>query len=79
MAKDNVKAAPAKGEDAAEKEMEFKVPKDATIDEEVTVISLDADPYHDTGFEFGAGKKTADILVKRGWVKLKETKENKEK
>lgn len=62
---------------AEEKSIEFKVPKDASIDEAVTVISLPGDPYHDDGHEFEMAKKTADILVKRGWVEIKEVK-NKE-
>lgn len=45
----------------------------AIIDVAVDVVSLDGDPFHKTGEEFQLGKKTAEELVKRGWVKLKET------
>jgi hypothetical protein len=47
------------------------------VDVPVTVISLSDDPYHEDGHEFQLGKKTADELVKRGWVEIK--KEEKKK
>lgn len=50
---------------------ELIVPPDAIIDVAVTVISLEADPYHKDGEEFQMGKKTAEELAKRGWVKIK--------
>jgi len=51
---------------------EFVIPKDAVIDTAVTVVSLKGDPYHKDGDEFEIAKKTADMLVERGWVKIKE-------
>ena len=58
--------------EANEEQKEIVVPKDAIVDAPVTVVSLSGDPYHKDGEEFEVGKKTADELVKRGWVKLKE-------
>ncbi len=51
---------------------EFTIPKDAIIDVSVSVVSLPGDPYHKDGEEFTLAKKTADLLVERGWVKLKD-------
>lgn len=51
---------------------EFEVPKDAIIDVSVDVISLPGDPYHKDGEVFPMAKRTADLLVSRGWVKLKD-------
>lgn len=53
---------------------EFIVPANAVIDVEVIVISQESDPYHETGAEFGMGKKRAEQLQEKGWVKIKETK-----
>jgi len=62
----------AKEEKEQEKkaEKELKTAKDASIDFPVEVIATEADPYHETGAKFHAGKKKADELVKRGWVKM---------
>jgi len=63
------------GEDVKKEEVvttEFKIPKDAIIDVAVTVISLKDDPYHRDGEEFQLGKKTAELLAEKGWVKIKE-------
>jgi hypothetical protein len=51
-------------------EKELNVAKDASIDFPVEVIATEADPYHETGIKFHAGKKKAEELVKRGWVKF---------
>ncbi len=74
MAKGNKKAGSDQGsESAAEEQKELVVPKDATIDEQVTVISLEGDIYHENDAEFEVGRKTAEKLVKLGRVKIKET------
>jgi len=60
------------GEDVQEVvQTEFQVPKDAIIDEPVTVISLAGDPYHKNGEEFQMAKRTAELLALRGWVEIK--------
>lgn len=51
-------------------EKELKTAKDASIDFPVLVVATEADPYHETEHKFHAGKKKADELVKRGWVKM---------
>ena len=48
-----------------------KIDPKGIIDVAVTVIAV-ADPYHKEGTEFQLGKRTAEDLVKRGWVKFKE-------
>lgn len=48
----------------------LKISKDASIDFPVDVIATEADPYHETGAQFQAGKKKAEELVKRGWVRM---------
>lgn len=59
------------GEDVHE-QTEIIVPKESIIDVPVTVVSLKDDPYHKDGEEFQLAKRTAEDLVKRGWVKLKD-------
>jgi len=62
---------------AEDQRKEFIIPKDATVDVPVTVISLAADPYHEDGAEFQVGKKSAERMVKNGWVSIK-PEENEE-
>lgn len=56
-----------------EEKKEMVIPKDATIDVPVTVISLEGDVHHENGVEFQVGKKTAEKLAKLGRVKIKES------
>lgn len=62
----------AKEEEKEGKKIDKKIEQaaDASIDFPVEVISLDADPYHETGTKFHAGTKKAKELVARGWVKM---------
>lgn len=62
------------GEDVVKVEQtEFTVPKGSIVDLPVTVIAVN-DPFHKKDEEFQLGKKTAEELQERGWVKIKEEK-----
>lgn len=58
------------GKDEKKLEKKLEQTADASIDFPVEVEALVADPYHETGAIFHAGKKKAAELVKRGWVKM---------
>lgn len=64
------------GEGVENTEKELVIPPNAIVDVAVTVISQDADIYHKTGDEFQMGKKRAEELQEKGWVKIK-TEEKK--
>lgn len=52
-------------------EKDFFVPEKPMFDKRVTVISLDADPFHETGKEFQMAEATAKTQQKKGLVKIK--------
>jgi len=76
MADEKVKSA-KKADEVDNKKL--SVSKNASIDFPVKVVATEADPYHETGTVFEAGKKKAIELIKRGWVTPKNAKEFEEK
>lgn len=61
----------------SEDNKELVIAHDSIVDVPVTVVSLEADPYNKDGAEFPVGKKTAEMLVKRGWVEIKKQEKHK--
>lgn len=63
---------PKDKETKKEVEKELSI-KNASVDPTVKVEALERDPYHKTGTVFEAGKKKAEELEERGWVKILKT------